>query len=47
MIVEREGLNIMTLCNGCFGTLNKTNKLLKKDNVREEINKYLKEIGME
>ena len=47
-IAEREKLNILTLCNGCFGTLNKANKTLKEDKEeRERINKYLAEFGME
>jgi heterodisulfide reductase subunit B len=38
----------MTLCNGCFCSLNETNKLLKEDKkLREKINGYLKEVGME
>jgi heterodisulfide reductase subunit B len=45
---EQQGLDILTLCNGCFGTLNKANKTLKEDKqLREEINNNLKEIGME
>ena len=47
-IAEREKLNILTLCNGCFGTLNKANKTLKEDKEeRERINKYLAEFGVE
>ncbi|MCS7096123.1 MAG: CoB--CoM heterodisulfide reductase iron-sulfur subunit B family protein [Nitrososphaerota archaeon] len=47
-IAEKEGLNIMTLCNGCFCSLNETNKALKEDRkLREKINGYLKEVGME
>ena len=47
-VAEREGLNILTLCNGCFGTLHKANKTLKEDKEeREKINGYLKEFGME
>ena len=47
-LAEQEGLNILTLCNGCFGTLNKANKTLKEDKEeRERINKYLAEFGME
>lgn len=43
LLAEREGLNILTLCNGCFGTLNKTNKLLKEDKeTREKVEEYLK-----
>ena len=47
-VAEREGLNILTLCNGCFGILHKVNKTLKEDKEeREKINGYLKEFGME
>lgn len=47
-IAENEGLNIMTLCNGCFGALHKVNKTLKESREeREKINKYLGELGME
>ena len=47
-VAERENLNILTLCNGCFGTLYKANKTLKEDKEeRERINKYLAEFGME
>ena len=45
---EREELNILTLCNGCFSILNETNKILKGNKkLREKINNYLSEIGME
>lgn len=47
-IAEKMGLNIMTLCNGCTGTLKKMNKKLKEDrNLRKKVNSYLKENGME
>lgn len=47
-IAEREGLNILTLCPGCFGTLKKTNKTLREDkSLKEEINGRLKEVGLE
>jgi heterodisulfide reductase subunit B len=47
-IAEKAGLPIMTLCNGCFCSLNETNKILKEDKkLREKINGYLKEVGME
>jgi len=47
-ISERVGLPILALCNGCFCSLNETNKILKEDKkLREKINGYLKEIGME
>ena len=45
---EQQNLNIMTLCNGCFGVLNHVNKELKEDKkLRGTVNGYLKEIGME
>jgi heterodisulfide reductase subunit B len=47
-LAEKQNLNILTLCNGCFSSLNETNKLLKEDKkLRERVNGYLKEIGME
>ncbi|MDQ1280137.1 MAG: heterodisulfide reductase subunit [Thermoproteota archaeon] len=46
-IAEREGLNILALCNGCFSTLNETNKILKEDReTREKVEKYLAENNM-
>jgi len=45
---EQKELSILTLCNGCFATLNETNKLLEEDGkLRERINGYLSRIGME
>ncbi len=47
-IAEQQNLKIMTLCNGCFGVLNHVNRELKEDReLREKVNEYLKEIGME
>ncbi len=47
-IAEKEGLNIVTLCPGCAGTLRKVNKLLREDkHERERVNGILKEIGLE
>jgi heterodisulfide reductase subunit B len=47
-IAEETGLNIMTLCNGCTGTLKKVNKTLKEDrDLRKKVNSYLNENGME
>jgi len=47
-LAEQQNLNIMALCNGCFGTLNHVNKELKEDRkLKDEVNGYLKEIGME
>jgi len=47
-VAERQGLNIMTLCPGCAGTLRKVNKILKEDKrLKELVNGYLKETGLE
>jgi heterodisulfide reductase subunit B len=48
VIAEQQGLNILTLCPGCAGTLKKVNKILKEDKVqRDQINVHLKEAGLE
>jgi heterodisulfide reductase subunit B len=47
-LAEQQGLNILTLCPGCAGTLKKVNKILKADKTqREEINAHLKEADLE
>jgi heterodisulfide reductase subunit B len=47
-LAEQQNLNIVALCNGCFGILNHVNKELKEDKeVKEKVNGYLKEVGME
>jgi heterodisulfide reductase subunit B len=47
-LAEKQNLDILTLCNGCFSTLNETNRILAEDDkVRRRINGYLKEIGLE
>ena len=47
-LAEQKGLNILTLCPGCAGTLKKVNKMLKEDKaLREEINRHLKEGELE
>ena len=47
-VAEKQGLNIMTLCPGCAGTLRKVNKMLKEDKkLKELVNGYLKETGLE
>jgi heterodisulfide reductase subunit B2 len=47
-LAEQQGLNILTLCPGCAGTLKKVNKILKQDKVlKEQINNHLKEVGLE
>jgi heterodisulfide reductase subunit B len=47
-LAEKQNLDILTLCNGCFSILNETNNVLAEDTkLREKINGHLKEIGME
>jgi heterodisulfide reductase subunit B len=47
-LAEQRGLNIITLCPGCAGTLKKVNKMLKEDKaLRDEINCHLKEADLE
>ena len=47
-LAEKKGMNILTLCPGCAGTLKKVGKMLKEDKaLREEINSHLKEDGLE
>lgn len=47
-LAEEKGLDIITLCPGCAGTLKKVNKMLKEDKtLRDEINCHLKEAGLQ
>jgi len=47
-LTEREGLNLMTLCNCCYGSLRRADHLLKQDDsLREEINEDLFKEGLE
>jgi len=47
-LAEQKGLDIITLCPGCAGTLKKVNKTLKEDKtLRDEINVHLKEVGLD
>ena len=44
---EKMGLDIVTLCNGCYGTLKEANHLIKTDpKLKEKVNEILKEINM-
>jgi heterodisulfide reductase subunit B len=41
-LAEKQGLNVMTLCKCCFGSLKKVNHLMKEDaSLRHEINAIL------
>ncbi|MEM1507965.1 MAG: heterodisulfide reductase-related iron-sulfur binding cluster [Candidatus Bathyarchaeia archaeon] len=47
-MAEDLGLNMMTLCNGCYETLAEANEILKHDPaIREKINGFLKHYGRE
>lgn len=47
-IAEKMGVDIITICNGCYGSLFDANHELKEDpELLEEVNGILKEIGME
>lgn len=47
-LAERQGLNVMTLCKCCFGSLKKANHVLKEETaLRNEINTYLAQEGLE
>ena len=46
-LAEQTGLDIITLCPGCAGTLRKVNRILNQDKVlREQINGHLREAGL-
>lgn len=47
-LAEQRGLNILTLCPGCAGTLKKVGKILNGDKaLKEQINDHLKASGLE
>lgn len=47
-LAEKKGLDILTLCPGCAGTLRKVNKTLEEDKkLKEHINSILKEVGLQ
>ncbi len=46
-LAEKMGMDIVTLSNGCYGTLKEVNHLLKTDNnLKDKINDVLKEINL-
>jgi len=46
-LAEQKGLDILTLCPGCAGTIHKVNMKLQEDKkLKEHINGFLNEIGM-
>lgn len=47
-IAEKNGYDILTLCNGCYNTLKSVNTNLKNDDkLRDELNKELFDLGLE
>jgi len=47
-LAEQKGLDILTLCPGCAGTLRKVNMMLQEDKkLKEHVNGVLKEVGLE
>jgi len=47
-IAESMGCDILTLCNGCYGTLKEANEILKTDTEqREKVNKVLNDVKRE
>ena len=47
-LAEKQGLPILTICNGCYGSLfDAAHELNNHPDILAKANKYLKEIGME
>jgi len=47
-IAETLGIDIVTLCNGCYGSLKEANEILKTDSSkRDEVNKILRDFNKE
>ncbi|MDD1768077.1 MAG: CoB--CoM heterodisulfide reductase subunit B [Methanomassiliicoccales archaeon] len=47
-LAEKKGLDILTICNGCFGSLFDAAHILHEHPEKvKEVNKILKEVGME
>lgn len=45
---ENEKLNLLTICNGCYGSLRNANDTLKQNPERQKlVNEHLKKIGLE
>ncbi len=45
-LAEKEGLDVLTLCNGCFSSLNKAIFALRDSHLRNRVNETLKKIGL-
>ncbi|HUX98890.1 MAG TPA: CoB--CoM heterodisulfide reductase iron-sulfur subunit B family protein [Candidatus Deferrimicrobium sp.] len=47
VLIEKMGLDVVTLCNGCYETLKDANHILKtNENIRNEVNEILEKLGM-
>ncbi len=47
-LAEKNGYDILTLCNGCYNTLKTVNNALKNnDKLRDEVNEELAKLGLE
>jgi len=47
-LIEKMGLDMVTLCNGCYETLKDANHILRTNKeVKEEVNRILGEVGLE
>jgi heterodisulfide reductase subunit B len=47
VLIEKMGLDVVTLCNGCYETLKDANHILKtNETIRNEVNGILEKIGM-
>lgn len=45
-LAEKEGLDILTLCNGCFSSLNRAIFALRDPDLRSRVNETLEKIGL-
>lgn len=47
-VAEAAGRDVLTFCNGCFGSLSEANKVIQEDELkREKVNRALAKVGME
>jgi heterodisulfide reductase subunit B len=46
-LAEEKGVDIITICNGCYGSLFEVAHELKNEEVLAEVNKHLKTLGLE
>jgi heterodisulfide reductase subunit B len=43
---EEEGLDVMAICNGCYGTLHRVHDALKEKEKRDMVNGHLSKLGL-